>query len=84
MSESIFIEDNNLTTIKGAKKVVSATQNQGVVETNAVCIVLTGSNLEVKRLDLEGCEVCFSGKITNVKFSPLGAAKQPLFKRIFK
>ena len=84
MSESVFIEDNNLTTIKGAKKVVSATQSQGVVETAASTIVLSGSNLEVKRLDLENCEVCFAGKITNIKFSPLGAGKQPLLKRIFK
>lgn len=84
MSESIYIEDNNLTTIKGAKKVVSATQSQGIIETASSTIVLSGSNLEVKRLDLENCEVCFAGKISNVKFSSLGAGKQPLLKRIFK
>ena len=84
MDTSLLIEDDCLTTIKGAKRVVSATQSQGIVETASATIVLSGSNLEVKRLDLDNCEVCFSGKITNVKFNALGLGKQPILKRMFK
>jgi len=84
MSESILIEDNNSISVKGAKKVVSSTQNQAVVETTTTTIVITGSNIEVKKLDLDNEMVCFCGKTTNVKFTTLGGAKQPLLKRIFK
>ncbi len=84
MSESVFIEDNNSISIKGAKKVVSSTQNQAVVETSTTTIVITGANIEVKKLDLDNEMVVFCGKTSNVKFSSLGGSKQPLLKRIFK
>ena len=84
MSESIFIEDNNNITIKGAKKVVSSTQNQAVVETPTTTIVITGTNIEVKKLDLDNEMVSFCGKTSNVKFTTLGGNKQTLLKRIFK
>jgi len=82
--ETILIEDTSTMTIKGAKKMCSSTPNQAVVETVANSVVVTGSNLEIKKLDLEGGEVSLSGKIANVKFSALGAGKTPLIKRIFK
>ncbi len=84
MNESIFIENDNSMTIKGAKKVVSSTQNQAVVMTGLNTLVISGSNIEVKKLDLEGGEVCLSGKFTNVKISTASAGKTPLLKRIFK
>lgn len=84
MSESVLIEDNNSITIKGAKKVVSSTQSQAVVETSTTTIVITGTGIEVKKLDLENETVCFYGKTTNIKFSGLGGGKQPILKRIFK
>lgn len=84
MNESIFIENSSSLQIKGATKVVSSTASQAVVESKDNTIVITGNNLEVRKLDLENGEVCFVGKITNVKLTALNASKTPLLKRIFK
>ena len=83
MSEIINIENQNSVSIKGATKICSSTQNQSVVECGDTTIVISGNDLEVKKLDLENKEVCFTGKIVNIKFSSK-TQKQPLLKRIFK
>jgi len=75
--------ENNILEIKGATRVVSSTQTQAVIETEESGIVITGSEIEVKSLNLEEGEVCLSGNISNIKFSSVGK-KQPFFKRIFK
>ena len=69
--------------LQGVTKVVSSSQSQAVVQCGDSLIVLTGSSIEVKKLELEKGEVCFEGNFTNIK---LGGQKekQPLFKRIFK
>ncbi len=83
MSNFISIENQNNININGATKVVSSTQNQAVVESEETSIIISGSDLEVKKLDLDNKEVSFSGKITNIKFSG-NSQKLPLLKRIFK
>ena len=83
MSNFISIENQNNININGATKVVSSTQNQAVVESEETSIIISGSDLEVKKLDLDNKEVSFSGKITNIKFSSY-SQKLPLLKRIFK
>ena len=83
MSNLLTVENENVLTIKGATKVASSTQTQGVVETGDSTIVITGSALEVKKLDLDNKEVVFSGKISGIKFNSK-AEKQPFLKRIFK
>ena len=83
MAVFVSIENQNLIVIKGATKVCSSTQSQAVVQSGDTTITISGSDMEVKKLDLDGKEVCFAGKITNVKFSSK-ADKQPLLKRIFK
>lgn len=70
--------------IKEAEKVVSSTQSQAVVETKSSTIVVSGSEIEVKKLNLDEGEVELSGKYNSIKFSNLGQKKQPLLKRIFK
>ena len=84
MSESILIENSSNLQIKGATKVVSSTVSQAVVESKGNTIIISGNGLEVRKLDLENGEVCFIGKISNIKFAPLGDSKTPLLKRIFK
>ena len=83
MSELITIENQNNIQINGATKVFSSTQNQAVVQCGESIVTISGSDMEVKKLDLDGRQVCFSGKICNIKFSNK-AEKQPLLKRIFK
>ena len=84
MNEIITIENSSNISIKGATKVVSSTASQAVVETKENTIIITGSGLEVKKLDLENGDVSFAGKVNNVKFTAVGAGKTPLLKRIFK
>ncbi len=84
MNELITIENSSSISIHGATKVVSSTQTQAVVETKDNTIIITGTGLEVRKLDLDNSEVSFLGKITNIKFTALGGNKVPLLKRLFK
>lgn len=84
MQESLLIENRESVKVLGATRVISSTQNQGVVETKDSVIVISGSDIEVKKLDLENGEVSFYGKINGIKFSNGQGAKVPLLKRIFK
>ena len=83
MSSSVFIDDQKNIIIKGAKRVVSSTNTQAVVEILNSCICITGSEIEVKKLDLNNREVRFNGVVSNIKFSDK-PEKISLFKRIFK
>lgn len=83
MENSLFLSGETLQ-IKGATKVVSSTQNQAVIEDNEALIVISGSEIEVKKLNLDDNEVELKGKFTNIKLSHAGVKKVPLLKRIFK
>lgn len=80
---TITLENNDYLTILGATKVVSSTATQTAVEQGETFIIISGNELEVKKLDLDNKEVCVFGKISNLKFSNK-AEKTPLMKRIFK
>ena len=82
MKKQIFIEDE-IIQIRGAKKVVSSTANQGVVEMEGEMIVMSGSDMQVKKLNLEEGEVVFQGKVSQIKFSN-SIEKKSILKRIFK
>ncbi len=83
MNELITIENSSGITILGATKVVSSTPTQAVVETKENTIIISGNQLEVRKLDLENNDVSFFGKVTNVKLSNQ-SAKVPFLKRLFK
>ena len=53
MNECLTLENYEKLEIKGAKKVASATATQAVVETETKTVVITGSSLEVTKLDLD-------------------------------
>ena len=76
--------EGDLLLIKGATKIISSTQTQAVVETGENAIVLTGTNIEAKELNLEEGEVCFNGKFSLIKLNEAIGQKTPLLKRIFK
>lgn len=84
MENTISLENYEKLEIKGAVKIVSATASQAIVETENKTIFVTGSNIEVTKLDLENSLVCLNGSFTNLKFSISNGQKQSLFKRIFK
>ena len=83
MSNFLHLEGEYLQ-IKGAVKIVSSTQNQAIIEMTDTGIVITGNDLEVKKLNLDEQEVILSGKFLNFKFGMINAKKIPLYKRIFK
>ena len=83
MEELISIENEKRMLIKGATKVISSLPNQCVIQTTLSTIVISGSNIEVKKLDIENTEIALEGSFNNIKFSQKGE-KQPFFKRIFK
>ncbi len=70
--------------ISGATKVVSSSPTQAVVETNEGGILVSGTDIEVKKLNLEEGQVVFAGKFTMLKFGLATGKKPSLLKRIFK
>ena len=83
MGDILHLEGDTLA-IKGATKVISSTASQAVVEAGGRSFVITGGGIEVKKLNLDEGEVCFSGKFSLIKIGHAQDKKQPFLKRIFK
>ena len=83
MEDKVIIDSRKLITIFGATKVISSTLTQVVVEINDATMIISGSNMEVVKLNLDDKEVEFSGEIKEVKYSHK-QEKTSFLKRIFK
>lgn len=83
MIDLITIENQNTFTVKGATKIRTSTPSSAVIEAGENCLIVTGSDMEVKKLDLDNKEVVLAGKFSVVKFLR-GNEKQSFLKRIFK
>ncbi len=83
MEDKVIIDSRKLITIFGATKVISSTLTQAVVEINDATMIISGSNMEVVKLNLDDKEVKFSGEIKEVKYSHK-QEKTSFLKRIFK
>ncbi len=83
MEDKVIIDSRKLITIFGATKVISSTLTQAVVEVNDATMIISGSNMEVVKLNLDDKEVEFSGEIKEVKYSHK-QEKTSFLKRIFK
>ena len=81
--ENLNLNCQNILTIQGAKKILSCTQSQAIIETDKKRIVATGNSIEVKQLNLENKEVCLYGIFSNIKLTD-ESEKKSLLKRIFK
>ena len=81
--ENLNLNSQNILSIQGAKKILSCTQSQAVIETDKKKIIATGSAIEVKKLNLENGEVCIYGIFSNIKLTD-ESEKKGLIKRIFK
>lgn len=81
--ETILIEDRKSITIKGAEKVVCSTNTQAIVEISGTNLIISGKDIELKKLDIENKEVVFIGEFCEIKFSNK-TEKTPIFKRLFK
>ncbi len=83
MQEIINIDNQKSMSIRGVEKIVSSTPTQSVVQTSLSKIVITGNNLEVKKLDIENKDAIIEGEIYNIKFNKKNE-KKSLLRRIFK
>ncbi len=81
--ESITIEDRKKLSLSGATKVISSTSTQAVVEIGNCNVVISGTNIEVTKLDLDNKLVNFTGEINGIKYANK-TEKTNLIKRIFK
>lgn len=81
--ESLCIEDRKKLILTGATKVISSTSTQAVVEVGDTNIVISGTNIEVTKLDLDNKTVTFSGNVNSVKYTAK-TEKTSLLKRMFK
>lgn len=81
--ESLCIEDRKKLILTGATKVISSTSTQAVVEVGDTNIVISGTNIEVTKLDLDNKTVTCSGNINSVKYTAK-TEKTSLLKRMFK
>lgn len=83
MQEIINIDNQKSMSIRGVEKIVSSTPTQSVVQTSLSKIIITGNNLEVKKLDIENKDAIIEGEIYNIKFNKKNE-KKSLLRRIFK
>lgn len=81
--EFLQIEGDNLMQIKGAKKVLSCTETQAVIECEKKKVLVTGVGLEVRNLNLECETVSLFGKFACIKFVEEGE-KKSFLKRVFR
>ena len=78
----LHLEGNTLS-IRGATKIISSTPTQAVVEMGEKAIVITGTGIEAKSLNLDQGEVVFEGNFSAIKLEA-SVKKVPLMKRLFK
>lgn len=83
MVKNLVINDD-IMEISGATKVVSSSPTQAVIETNDGGILISGADIEVKKLNLEEGQVAIAGKFAMLKFGLPTGKKPSLLKRIFK
>lgn len=83
MQEIINIDNQKSMSIRGVEKIVSSTPTQSVVQTSLSKIIITGNNLEVRKLDIENKDAIIEGEIYNIKFNKKNE-KKSLLRRIFK
>lgn len=83
MQENINIDNQKSMNIRGVEKIVSSTPAQSVVQTSLSRIVISGNNLEVRKLDIENKDAIIEGEIYNIKFNKKNE-KKSLLRRIFK
>ena len=80
--EQITIENRKKLDITGATKMLSSTGTQAV-EVGDCNIIISGTNIEITKLDLDNKQVSFSGDINAIKYSRK-AEKVGLVKRLFR
>lgn len=83
MDEKICVINRKEVSIENAEKIAQATKTYVLVDTNSSSVAISGSNLEVVKLDPTNKIVIVSGEISGIKFVKK-STKSPLFKRIFK
>lgn len=83
MDKKLILNGDDLS-LSGATKIVSSSQNQVVIEMADGGVLLTGSDIEVKSLNLDEGIIELSGKFSMIKFGITTGKKTPLLKRIFK
>ncbi|MDE6583457.1 MAG: hypothetical protein K2K31_02270 [Clostridia bacterium] len=81
--ESILIENRKKLDITGATKMLSSTGTQAVVEVGDCNVIITGTNIEITKLDLDNKQVSFNGDINSVKYNRK-TEKVGLVKRLFR
>lgn len=81
--ENISIEDRKNVFITGATKVLASTETQATVEMADSKLVISGTNLELTKLDLDNKVVSFCGNINAIKYINK-SEKTNLIKRLFK
>lgn len=83
MVKNLLVSGDCLT-LSGATKIVSSSPSQALVETDEGGVLITGSDIEVKSLDLQEGRAEFCGKFSMIKFGISTGKKPSLLKRIFK
>lgn len=80
--QKIVLVNRNKLSLSGVEKVLSAKEDLIQVLTNEEGLVITGSDLQVTKLDQESGAVEIEGKIDALKFTT--GYKDSFWKRIFK
>lgn len=83
MVKNLILNGDELV-LTGVTKIVSSSPTQSIIDTEEGGVLLVGTEMEVKKLNLEEKEVELFGKFTMIKFGIPTGKKPSLLKRIFK
>lgn len=83
MDNKLTLTNRKILSLTGIEKVVGISDSELLVEVDGVALSVQGSNMEVKKLDVESGILEVDGMINNIKYFDK-KQKLSFIKRIFK
>lgn len=80
----IILTNRKELSLNGVQKVNSATENVVNLKCNQTDLIIQGSDLHIKKLDIEQRFVEIEGQVDSMKYTKGSSKKNGFIKRIFK
>lgn len=81
--QTIILQNKSQLSISGTNKIISLKPDLIQLDTVYGGIIITGSNLELIKLDNQSSTAEISGDVSSLKFAE-AKSKEPFFRKIFK
>ena len=79
----IILENRERLTISGVEDVDRFDENEIVMRTSGGTLIVTGENLHIGKLSLEGGELHVDGRIDSFSYEEISSGRSNIFSRLF-